>query len=182
MRKILSIFLFLICAFGASFSLVSCKKEKPAPYAKEYVFDGIDFDKSSSLKIEHLNSFIPSSAVLGTEKITTIKAFEKLIRNNLDRYSIDVHGVGGNERIYFKPKYHSITIMTDATLLLSYQEGDKYASEELSYTLETNDGAWYYVTEKETFSWNGKTTFCYKVAFPIEAPNYFNVVYNYKAK
>ena len=132
MRKILSIFLSLICVFGACFSLVCCNKEEPAPYAEEYVFDGVDFDKSSSLNIEQLNRFIPSSAVLGGEKITTIKAFEKLVRNNLDRYAIDVHGAEGTERIYLKPKYRSITIQTETILLISYQEGDECMSDRKS--------------------------------------------------
>ena len=149
----------------------------------EYVFDGIIFEKSDNLKIEDLSNFIP---MMQAQEIKTIKDFEELILDNLDTYSINVWESEGIKRIYFTPKYHSITVRENNLLLLTEKGGEN--AQEVSCTPITNGSRWDYTTENETFRWDSVSTFSYTISFPIEIPNlsgnpkYFRAVYNYKAE
>ena len=149
----------------------------------EYVFDGITFEKSDNLKIEDLSNFIP---MMQAQEIKTIKDFEELILDNLDTYSINVWESEGIKRIYFTPKYHSITVRENNLLLLTEKVGEN--AQEVSCTPITNGSRWDYTTENETFRWDSVSTFSYTISFPMEIPNlsgvpkYFRMVYNYKAK
>ena len=149
----------------------------------EYRFDGITFEKSDNLKIEDLSNYIP---VLQAKEIKSVKDFEKLILDNLDSYCLDIWKDTGTERVYFTPKYYSVTLKEENILSLTESEGGE--PYEVSCTPISNGRRWDYVTEKETFRWDGSATLSYVISFPMDIPNgleifkYFRVVYNYKVK
>ena len=150
----------------------------------EYVFDGITFEKSNGLKVEHLSRYIPiTQASIKAGEIKTVKDFEKLILDNLDTYRLVVHENGVNKYVYFTPKYHSITVKTDKLLTLRYKDGEGYSQEDVSYLSTTNGNIWTYILEDFSLYWDSESTFSYRISFPMEdSANYFKVVYNYKIK
>lgn len=149
----------------------------------EYVFDGITFEKSDNLKIEDLSNYIP---VLQSKEIKSVKDFENLILDNLDSYCLDIWKDTGVERVYFTPKYYSISVKEGGILSLTKEKGGK--PQEVSCMPMSNGWRWNYVTEQETFRWDGSAALSYVISFPMDIPNgleyskYFRVVYNYKAE
>ena len=149
----------------------------------EYVFDGITFEKSDNLKIEDLSNYIP---VLQSKEIKSVKDFENLILDNLDSYCLNIWKDTGIERVYFTPKYYSISVKEGGILSLTKEKGGK--PQEVSCMPMSNGWRWNYVMEQETFRWDGSAALSYVISFPMDIPNgleyskYFRVVYNYKAE
>ena len=146
----------------------------------EYVFDGITFEKSRGLKIEDLSRYIPT---MQAEEVKTVNDFEKLLLDNLDKYKLTVFTENGYKNVYLAPIFHSITVKTDDTLLLTVKEGEEYMQEEVSYWRTTNGEQWHYVTDDLSFHWDCASTFRYRISFPMEDnTKYFKVVYCYRVK
>ena len=179
MKKILSIILSGVCALGAGLCLTSCQKNE-AVYNAEYTFDKITFSKSDTLKIEDLSTFIPSSIMLGGKAVKTIKDFENLLRDNLDRYSIEQNINGRNERVYLAPKYHSIIVKTDEIISVGIMKDGVVEYKEYTYTRKAYTNSTVYLTDNEIFTFSNNTM-TYDFSFPLEPSNSFVVVYNYKA-
>ena len=111
----------------------------------------------------------------------TVKDFEKLILDNLDTYRLETYENGTNKVISFVPKYSSITVKTEDTLSLRYDE--EGAFEEVSCVRLYGDTRWAYVTEEENFVYDSASTISYAIEFPLEDNAlYFRAVYNYKIK
>ena len=163
MKKLLSILLSVLCLFvGVCFA--GCNNE--IQFNKEYKYCGVTFKKSEDLTIEDLSSFIPIFGV-GSD-VKTVADFEKMLKDNLEQYSITVTTADGWERVYFDPVIKSIAL-TEDTLTLDTKNGVKF----YEYTLNDNviecDAKYEFYFEKGKFH------------YEIELIDKFIVVYNFKA-
>lgn len=161
MKKLLSILLSVLCLFvGVCF--VGCNKD--IQFNKEYKYCGVTFEKDKDLTLEDLSRFIPP---VGYD-IKTVADFEKILKDNLEQFSITVTTADGWERVYFDPVIKSIAL-TEDTLTLDTKNGVKF----YEYTLNDNviecDAQYEFYFEKGKFH------------YEIELIDKFIVVYNFKA-
>ena len=115
----------LILCFCCVFSLIlfltafGCEKDKSLQMNKDYYYSGIGFEKSQDLKIEDLAIFIPMGY-----SIDSVSGFEKMIRENIDTYSLDIMCEGGRVRVYLKNEIDAICV-TENEIVLTLDEEKK---------------------------------------------------------
>ena len=99
MKKQMAVFLSTL--LGMSIPLAACSSgggngdeegtPSHAPYNAEFVFVGVTFEKSESLTLEDLKSFLPDQRrqpQYAGVVIETVEDFEEFLRDNLDTYYI----------------------------------------------------------------------------------------------
>ena len=107
MKKFVSIILSIVCLLNANLFLTGCK-EKELKLDTQYTYIDISFKKAKGIKLEDVSAFIPTVGV-GSD-VKSIKGFEQMLKDNIDKYSIDRLTENGRERIYLKTKLVSIRI------------------------------------------------------------------------
>ena len=101
MKKLLSMILSALCLFmGVCFA--GCNNE--LQFNKEYKYCGVTFEKDKDLTLEDLSRFIPR---VGYD-IKTVADFEKMLKDNLEQFSIRVMTEDGIKAVYFDPVIKSI--------------------------------------------------------------------------
>ncbi len=149
----------LMCCIGICFT--GCNKE--IQFNKEYKYCSVTFKKDKDLTLEDLSSFIP----LGYD-IKTVADFEKMLKDNIEQFSIRVMTEDGIKAVYFDPVIKSIAL-TEDTLTLDTKNGVMF----YEYTLTDNviqcDAPCEFYFEKGQFY------------YEIELIDKFIVVYNFKA-
>ena len=159
-NNILIAVILLLCA---AFSFAGCGS-KELKLNVEYYYHSMTFEKAGDLKIEELAAFVP----MGTD-IKSIKDFEKMLRDNIENYSIDKKINNKTERFYLKTDITSVKIAETDLIIKRDDETISY-----SYTKDGNT----YATELYDDFYFSKGALHYKLSFNDK----FAVVYNYKAK
>lgn len=204
MKKQMAVFLSTV--LGMSIPLVACSSgggddegtPSPAPYNTEFVFAGVTFEKSASLTLEDLKSFLPHpqrQPQYAGVVIETVEDFEEFLRENLDTYYIEYREGSLLYRMPFDAVIDSINVKTEQTLEMTYYPtttATQVEKVETPYYLKQKETIWEYHLGVEggeedgeegmVFYWDGTSTFSWKRSIPLETPNYFNVVYNYCAE
>ena len=162
MKKVFIRFLVAILTILTVCFVVGCNNK--IQLNTEYKYCGITFKKDDDLKIEDLDNFFPA---VGYE-IKTIADFEKMLKDNIEQFSIRVMTKEGVKAIYFDPVIKSIAL-TEDKLTLDTKTGVKF----YEYTL--NDNAIECDAEYDFYFKNGQ------FHYEIELIDKFIVVYNFKA-
>lgn len=161
-KKLLTICLAVLLMLCMGISFVGCNRK--IQFNTEYKYCGVTFKKDKDLTLEDLSAFIPP---IGYD-IKTVTDFEKMLKENIEQFSIRVMTENGIEVVYFDPVIKSIAL-TEDTLTLDTKNGVMF----YEYTLNDNviecDAQYEFYFEKGQFH------------YEIELIDKFIVVYNFKA-
>ena len=113
MKKWITTALASVCAVSACVGFAACEtpsKELPSKELqldKEYVFSSLSFKKAADITMDDIDSFIPFGY---TDKIKSIRDFEKFLTENVETYYIYQSTENGTKRVDLKPTIESIRI------------------------------------------------------------------------
>ena len=164
-KKIVMLLLVAICTLfcGCQEKELPLSKNQPYVYEKSVctVYEGVTF--------EELGRFIPLRLPNGAKSPTTVEEFENMVLENINDYNIQVMEGGNRMEVYFRNAVESIEV-TDTVFKCVGEE-----SIELPYV---QDGNTYTVTAGEmsmVFTYENN-----RLAYSIEAPEYFAVTHYFK--
>lgn len=161
-KKFFTIGLAVLLMLCMGVSFVGCNRK--IQFNTEYKYCGVTFKKDKDLTLEDLSAFIPP---VGYD-IKTVADFEKMLKENIEQFSIRAMTENGIEAVYFDPVIKSIAL-TEDKLTLDTKSGVKFCE----YTINDNvikcDSQYEFYFEKGKFH------------YEIKLIDKFIVVYNFKA-